>query len=213
MFEITSDDIALLIDTDLRALVGLLAEAHMRNQGLATASVTWGGNQDAGDGGIDVRVALPKGKSIQGFVPKRATGFQVKKPNMPPAQITKEMRPKGKLRPAIRKLAVEGGAYVIVSSGASVSDSALKKRRDTMAAALKGIKGARNVSLDYYDRRRLSTWLGSGSRKARTPSSGRGCHAARSPPTPCGFSFMRWPTISPTSCGRWLCRRRSSSGR
>src|ERR1035437_5583235 len=29
--------------------------------------------------------------------------------------------------------------------------------------------------------------------------------------TPCVFSFMRWPTISPTSCGRWLCRRRSSS--
>ncbi len=53
----------------------------------------------------------------------------------------------------------------------------------------------------------------SGSRKARTPSSGRGCHAARLPPTPCGFSFMRWPIISPTSCGHWLCRRRSSSGR
>jgi hypothetical protein len=159
MFEITPDDIALLNDSDLRALVGFLAEAQMRNQGLPTASVTWGGNQDAGDGGIDVRVALPKGKPIQGFVPERATGFQVKKPDMPPAQITKEMRPQGKLRKVIRELAAEGGAYVIVSSGASVSDSALKKRRETMAAALKGVTGARNVSLDYYDRRRLSTWL------------------------------------------------------
>src|SRR5665809_71413 len=43
-------------------------------------------------------------------------------------------------------------------------------------------------------------------RKARTPSSGRGCHAAPSPPTQRVFSCMRWPTISPTSCGRWLCR-------
>ena len=52
-----------------------------------------------------------------------------------------------------------------------------------------------------------------GSRRARTRSSGRGCHAARSPPTRCVFSFMRWPTISATSCGRWRCRRRSRSGR
>ena len=28
-----------------------------------------------------------------------------------------------------------------------------------------------------------------------------------------GCSFTPWPTISPTSCGRWLCRRRSSTGR
>src|SRR6267142_4716349 len=105
MFEITPEDIALLNDVDLRQIVGFLCEAQMRKQGLSTASVTWGGNQDAGDGGIDVRVALPKGKPIQGFVPKRSTGFQVKKPDLPPAQITKEMRPKGKLRPAIQKLA------------------------------------------------------------------------------------------------------------
>jgi hypothetical protein len=31
-------------------------------------------------------------------------------------------------------------------------------------------------------------------------------------PMPLGFSFMRWPTISPTSCGRWHCRRRSNIG-
>ena len=29
---------------------------------------------------------------------------------------------------------------------------------------------------------------------------------------PFGSSFTPWPTISPTSCGRWLCRRRSSTG-
>ena len=52
-----------------------------------------------------------------------------------------------------------------------------------------------------------------GSSKARERSSGRGCHAARSPPTLRVFCFMRWPTISPTSCGRWRCQRRSSSGR
>ena len=59
----------------------------------------------------------------------------------------------------------------------------------------------------FYNQRGTAS---SGSRKARTRSSGRGCHAARSPPTPSGFSFMRWPTISPTSCGRWRCPRPSA---
>jgi hypothetical protein len=36
----------------------------------------------------------------------------------------------------------------------------------------------------------------SGSRRARARSIGRGCHAARSPPTQSAFSFMRSPTIS-----------------
>ena len=34
-------------------------------------------------------------------------------------------------------------------------------------------------------------------------SSGRGCHAPRSPPTPSASSSMRWPTTPATSCGRW----------
>ena len=50
-----------------------------------------------------------------------------------------------------------------------------------------------------------------GSRKARARSNGRGCHAGRSPPTPSGFSFMRWPTISAISCARWRCPRRSKT--
>ena len=53
----------------------------------------------------------------------------------------------------------------------------------------------------------------SGSRKARVRSSGRGCHAGRSQPTRCGSSFMRWPTISATSCARWRRPSRSRTGR
>jgi hypothetical protein len=41
-----------------------------------------------------------------------------------------------------------------------------------------------------------------GSKKARPRSSGLGCRAGRSRPTRCGSSFMRWPTISATSCAR-----------
>ena len=53
--------------------------------------VTWGGNQDAKDGGLDVRVALPPGASIDGLIPKPATGFQVKTSDMRPAAIANEM--------------------------------------------------------------------------------------------------------------------------
>ena len=53
---------------------------------------------------------------IEGFVPRPGTGFQVKKQDMPRAEIIDEMRPKGVIRPSIQKLADEGGAYVIVSS-------------------------------------------------------------------------------------------------
>src|SRR3982074_2153499 len=51
----------------------------------------------------------------------------------------------------------------------------------------------------------------SGSKRAKARSSGRGCHAARSPPTRFAFSFMRWPTISAISCARWQRQSRSRS--
>jgi len=53
----------------------------------------------------------------------------------------------------------------------------------------------------------------SSSRKASTPSSGRGCHAASSATTRFGSSFTPWPTTSPTSCGLWLYPKRCNIGR
>jgi hypothetical protein len=51
------------------------------------------------------------------------------------------------------------------------------------------------------------------SRKARTRSSGPGCPAAPSPPTPRASSSTRWRTTSATSCAPWRCRRPRSRGR
>jgi hypothetical protein len=62
MFEITAADIAALNDEDLRSLVARLCEAEMRQQGLPTSAVSWGGDQNAPDGGVDVRVDLSKKK-------------------------------------------------------------------------------------------------------------------------------------------------------
>ena len=161
MFEIAGDDIAALGDTDLRTLIGRLCEAEMRRRGMPSSAVTWGGNQNAKDGGLDVRVSLAAGAAITGFVPNPQTGFQVKKPDMPRAEILDEMKPKptGVFRPIILELADAGGAYVIVSSSGSTSETALKNRRDAMAEALKGTPADGKLALDFYDRNRVATWV------------------------------------------------------
>ncbi|MFV8638080.1 hypothetical protein ACNRBS_01295 [Ralstonia pseudosolanacearum] len=159
MFDITPDDIALLNDIDLRELVGRLCEAELATRDLSPAAVTWGGNQTAADGGLDVRVALPPGKHIEGFIPRCATGFQVKTPDMPRAEILKEMRPGGTIRQVIQQLADSRGAYIIVSSHGSTTDSALGNRRRALREALDDVSNADDLHTDFYDRARLATWV------------------------------------------------------
>ncbi len=159
MFEIIAEDIELLNDEDLRSLVGRLCESEMRRRGISPFCVMWGGNQNAKDGGLDVRVELPSHVEPEGFIPRPNTGFQVKAEDTPPSKVSPEMRPDGTLRPAIQKLADQSGAYIMVSSEGSTSDIALKGRRDAMKQAISDLPNADALHLDFYDRRRLETWL------------------------------------------------------
>ncbi len=169
MFEVTGTDIANLGDTDLRTLVARLALAELRKRGCPLSSVTAGGNQDAADGGLDVRVQCPGSITNPDFVPRPSTGFQVKKPDMPASAIANEMRPKpkskggvkayGELRQSIRDLARESGAYIIVSSQGSVTEKPLADRREAMRDALHDLPDAGNLHTDFYDRDRLATWV------------------------------------------------------
>ncbi|MGJ4931566.1 hypothetical protein ACQR1I_31830 [Bradyrhizobium sp. HKCCYLS2038] len=113
------------------------------------------------DGGLDVRVAVPAGSSIHGFIPKPQTGFQVKAQDMPRGEILDEMKPKPArvLRPSIVELADMDGAYIIVSSKGSVAETALNDRRAAMAEALAGTSAAGKLVLDFYDRSRMATWV------------------------------------------------------
>jgi len=159
MFEITSADIALLNDADLRSLVGQLCEAEMRKRGLPTSAVTWGGHQDSSDGGLDTHVALLSTTEIHGWVARPQTGFQVKKQKMPRSEILAEMRPAGALRPAIRELADRSGAYIIISSQDSTSHTSLRNRLQAMADAVSDLANAKALTLDFYDGGRLATWV------------------------------------------------------
>src|SRR6266404_2445508 len=83
------------IDADCLDLPGLRIRARFKTDGLAFGDLIAFSHQTAKDGGLDLRVALPPGTKIEGFIPRAATGFQVKKPDMPPSEIPKEMKPKG----------------------------------------------------------------------------------------------------------------------
>jgi len=159
LIEISGDDIATLGDSDLRILIGLLCEADYRSANLPTKGVTWGGHQDARDGGLDVVVRDDVQPPETSFVPRKATGFQVKKPNMPRAEILKEMRPGSVLREEIKALIQENGAYIIVSSNGSTTDSALRNRVKAMQEAVKDEKDHQNLHLDFLDRGRVATWV------------------------------------------------------
>jgi len=74
MFEITGDHVSLLNDEDLRTLVGRLCEAEARRGGFSPLGVTWGGDQNAADGGLDVRAALQGEVEPQLNLPRSLTG-------------------------------------------------------------------------------------------------------------------------------------------
>jgi hypothetical protein len=154
MFEITGADIANLSDGDLRTLVARLALSELLAQGCPLSSVTAGGNQDAADGGLDVRVECPNAIVKPDFVPRALTGFQVKKPNMSASAIRSEMRPKGVLRHVIGELAAASGSYIIVSAQGSVADKPLADRRQAIREQLCDLADAQKLHTDFYDRDR-----------------------------------------------------------
>lgn len=159
MFDITGNDIAALSDTDLRTLVARLCVAELRKNKLPASAVTAGGDQDAADGGLDVRVQLDQDAKVTDFIPRVNTVFQVKVPKMPRAAILKEMQPKRVIRPVIEELVKDGGAYIIVSSSDSTADKALRERRKAMTDAVAGIANADKLFVDFYDKERLATWV------------------------------------------------------
>lgn len=159
MFEVTGNDITILSDADLRELVKKLAIAELRGQGCPISSVIAGGNQDAPDGGIDVRIECSVAIQKPDFVPRQLTGFQVKKPDMPASAIREEMRPKGVLRDVILELAEVSGSYIIVSAQGSVADKALRDRRQAIRESLHDLPNSEQLHTDFYDRDRLADWV------------------------------------------------------
>jgi len=159
IIEITGDDISILNDSDLRSLIGLLCESDYRLAGLSTKGITWGGHQDASDGGLDVVVRDDVAPPARSFMTTKISGFQVKKSNMPPSEILKEMKPEGILRKSIKSLIKQNGTYIIVSSNGSTTDTALKNRLTAMREAISTEEDHQDLHLEFFDRGRVATWV------------------------------------------------------
>ncbi len=158
MLEISGEDISLLSDGQLRELIGLLCEAECKCNRISPSGVIWSGHQDAKDGGLDVIVDIPN-PLPGGFIPRAKTGFQVKKPAMRSKEILSEIKPKGIVRDSIKSLIGSRGSYIIVSSAASVTGSALETRLQTMRDAIANELDCDHIALDFYDRGRVATWV------------------------------------------------------
>ncbi|WP_254511734.1 hypothetical protein [Anatilimnocola floriformis] len=158
--DITGGDIALLNDSDFRVLVRGLCEADLRIAGHSLLGVDTGGNQNAGDGGLDVVVTLNHEPPANSFIPRRNTGIQVKTSPMPKGKITAEMRPKNVLREEIKELVAKNGAYVIACSKDSLSQTMLKQRLGAMKTALGRAKGFNSTALHFLDQNKIAQWVG-----------------------------------------------------
>ncbi len=158
IFLVIPEDIQNLNDIQARELVSRLCRAELGKKGLSQAFVIWGGDQRAKDGGVDVRIDIAPKVGIDGYLVKDTIVFQVKAEPFGKAKIPKEMAPKNKLRPVIKELASKEGAYVIVGTKDSLSDSSLIERKKAMAECLSAHGLAGKVVLDFYDSRRIADW-------------------------------------------------------
>lgn len=157
MFEVTPRDITNLNDSDLRELVARLCIAALAAKQHPPHYVSWGGDQRARDGGIDVWLEAPKKVAKEVEFPRHLIGFQVKRTSMPKSEIRSEMCPGGVLRPSIRAIIAAQGAYIIVSFE-SCSHSMYNERKDAMREAIAGTEGSDAALVDFYDVRRITDW-------------------------------------------------------
>lgn len=158
IFEIDKRDLAKLSDVQLRELVARLCMAERESVGGHRNEVRWGGEQTANDGGIDVRVDCFADFAPTPVLPRRSTGIQVKKSDYPKGKVLEEMRPNGVLRDAILKLALEGGAYLIVS-GADCTPSKIENRKSAMRAALGSECNDLDIHIDFLGRQEVADWV------------------------------------------------------
>lgn len=159
LFHVDTADIKALNDEQARALIARLCRAEIRKHGGSESAVTWGGDQRAKDGGVDVRVEINPPLDISGYLPNDNTAFQVKAEVFPPSKIPGEMAPKGVLRQAIRDLATIKGSYVIAATRDDTSESALDLRLNAMRDCLSANGLCSSPHIAFYDARKIADWV------------------------------------------------------
>ncbi|WP_033924986.1 hypothetical protein [Sphingomonas sp. 35-24ZXX] len=156
-FEITKEMVADLSDESLRELLRHLLETEAKARGIAATGISVGGNQTAGDGGVDASIAWTGEPKPRAWFPRRTNFFQSKSETMGPAKIAKEMCPKGKPRPIFAELVKKRGSYIFFSSD-DPSASAYDARITAMRDAIVDVPNGDRIALDFYGADRIARW-------------------------------------------------------
>lgn len=156
-FEVSKELVARLDDEQLRKLLERLLVAEANARGIAHIAISVGGNQTAGDGGVDASIGWVGDPAPSGWLPRRLVYFQCKAEAMGPAKLRKEMRPDGKPRPILAELAAVDGAYVVFSTD-DPSKSAMDGRLAALRDAVGDVAGAERIHLDFYGADRIARW-------------------------------------------------------
>lgn len=156
-FEITKEMIGRISDVQLREVLARLLEAEARARSIPLSGIAVGGNQTAGDGGVDGSISWVGAPEPAGWLPRRLIHFQSKAEAMGPAKLTKEMRPKAVARSIFTELAEAEGAYVVFSSD-DPSKSGRDARLGAMRNALADVPGADGIALEFYGAASIALW-------------------------------------------------------
>jgi len=157
-FTVSALEVAQLNDEQARELVAQLCKAELSRKSISTSAVSWGGNQRAKDGGIDVSVDVKIKSVFVDYIPRATTGFQVKAEYFPPSKIPGEMLPSGILRESIGQLIDQSGAYIIVSTKDACAGTALNDRIQKMEEMVKSHLSFEQIKLDFYDSQKIADW-------------------------------------------------------
>lgn len=156
-FEVTKELVSRLDDEQLRKLLERLLIAEANARGISHISIFVGGNQTAGDGGVDASIRWQSDPDPSGWLPRRFIYFQCKAEAMGRAKLRNEMRPGGTPRPIFAELARGDGAYIIFSTD-DPSKSALDHRLAALRQAVDDVDGVERIHLDFYSADRIARW-------------------------------------------------------
>jgi hypothetical protein len=73
IFKTTPQQVAQLNDEQARELLARLCRAELAKLSISQASVAWGGDQRAKDGGVDVLVEVRPPAGLKGYIPRDIT--------------------------------------------------------------------------------------------------------------------------------------------
>ena len=159
-FTIDKNLILKLNDLQSRELIARLCRAELARINLGTSLVTWGGDQRAADGGVDVNVEPFDSTANEPlYLSMGGTVFQVKaEKNFDPSKVEAEIRPNGVIRNFFTELNQNSGTYLIASTHEDLAQPALKRRLTRMKTVLTE-EGLTNVQFEFLDAQQLADWV------------------------------------------------------